>query len=782
MSSLPIDSLESRYRTQLQQDHLVVEAETGSGKSTRLPLWSAGYGRVLVIEPRRIACTSLAGYLAAQRNEPTGAAIDYAIKLENCFDEQSRVVFVTPGVALRWLAEDGLNGFDVVIVDEFHERRWDTDLLVAILKLKQQHRLVITSATIDGERLATYIGGVRLQAGGRQFEVAVSYRARDSAQLPDSRHLTGNVVSSVREVMEQVQGDVLVFLPGRKEISQCRQALESLEDVLIVPLHASVTDTEREMALTSQLQRKVVLATNVAETSLTIPNIEAVVDSGLERRTGQRNGRTTLSLKAISRASMRQRSGRAGRVRDGLCVRLYGKYAALETITPPELQREELVEAMLAAASCGYRLDELPFLESLPEKPMLAARQRLLNIGAIDLQGLITSHGRQIAPLPIDALYGDLVAGVRPRALQEAMIDLTAMIAVPGHVCQFSGTEEQAEQLNREEPLSCDAQLMIQVLRGKSYSGICVDPDLLREARGLSEQMRTIFELPQLEVASRYRHEELAGEIARIHPELLFVRREKRREALGNGDMEVLIGRNSRFGGQQEAALVLDHHSIPGRGVKQTLTLASVLMPVSLALIERLDLGQWQTGETSEVEGKLLTTHNLLYAGRTVATRQMEASGVMAIEPMVEAVKAKLLLPGLARERSEEIALWRLYVELGHDDHTLDHQNLTFDCWFAGVLTELGVSDMEELALFSKDDFPFDGIPYWKADEYRELYPFELNLGDLQLSVEYQLSKKRVYVIYQAGLRKGDPKRWELPRWSGLKIQYKKASRIVDVR
>ncbi|QSA19979.1 DEAD/DEAH box helicase, partial [Vibrio furnissii] len=152
MQLLPIQPLKDTFLKALQHDHVIVEAETGSGKSTCLPCWAAEQGRVLVIEPRRIACTSLAEFLAQQRQEAVGQHIGYAIKLENRSSEQSQVVFVTPGVALRWFAEDGLKSFDVIMVDEFHERRWDTDLLVALLKARQRHRLVVTSATLEGER------------------------------------------------------------------------------------------------------------------------------------------------------------------------------------------------------------------------------------------------------------------------------------------------------------------------------------------------------------------------------------------------------------------------------------------------------------------------------------------------------------------------------------------------------------------------------------------------------------------------------------------------------
>jgi len=176
MQLLPIQSLKESFLACLKQQSVVVEAETGSGKSTCLPLWAAEQGRILVIEPRRIACTSLAEYLAAQHNQKVGKRIGYSIKLENQFSDHSQVVFVTPGVALRWFAENKLSDFDIVMIDEFHERRWDTDLLVALLKQQQDLRLIVTSATIEGERLARYLHAERLQAKGRVYEVQIQHQ------------------------------------------------------------------------------------------------------------------------------------------------------------------------------------------------------------------------------------------------------------------------------------------------------------------------------------------------------------------------------------------------------------------------------------------------------------------------------------------------------------------------------------------------------------------------------------------------------------------------------
>ncbi|MDK9771644.1 helicase-related protein [Vibrio sp. B181a] len=784
MSQLPIDSLQAEFDQLVNHHHLVVEAETGSGKSTRLPLWAANHGRVLVIEPRRIACTSLAEFLAEQSGQPLGKKIGYAIKLHAHYDENTNVVFVTPGVALRWFAEDKLASFDIVMVDEFHERRWDIDLLTAILKQEKQHRLIVTSATLEGEKLANYLDAKRLRSEGRCFPVTVTHRSLDSRYLPNKTGCENDVVRTVKEALEDEEGDILVFLPGRKEITQCSQMLQNLDDVLVVKLHASVSDEERHRALTVQKQRKVVLATNVAETSLTIPNIRVVIDSGLERRTVQRNGRTALTLTNISKASAAQRMGRAGRVAEGACIRLFGEHAPLELVTPPELHREELVEPMLAAACCGYRLSELSFLDSVPEKSLNSARQTLQGMEAIDEHGDITEHGKKVYPLPIDALFADLVTRIQTKSEKEAMIDLAAALSIPAQLYQLQGGES-AEALAQEEPFGCDASLMIRLVRGEQLPGVNVDASVLDEAQGLAKQMREVFELPDLEVASRYKRDELTKAIATLHPELVFVRRERRRDALGNGLMEMMVGRNSRFPEKSEAALVLDSHSVPGRGVKQTLNLASVMLPISLKLLRELELGEWQQGETNYEEEVPRATMHLTYAGRTICTEFQALEGGIAVQSIVEMIEAETLLPGFAPLRKQQIQHWKIYNALGLNQEPIDKatlDGLSFSTWLVEQLETLGVESMEDIELFEADDIPFEGIPDWEYQDFAEQFPLKLLLAELKLDVEYFVSRKLVHVIYTDGNRKGDPKRWELPRWSGWKVQYKKASRVLDVK
>ncbi|QPK04465.1 helicase-related protein [Vibrio kanaloae] len=792
MSSLPIDSYQKTFHEQISNSHLVVEAETGSGKSTRLPVWASAHGRVLVVEPRRIACTSLAKYLVQQSGEKLGSKVGYAIKLESEYNEQTSVVFVTPGIALRWLSEDGLANFDVIVVDEFHERRWDIDLLVAILKQKASHRLVITSATIEGERLAHYLDANRISCEGRTYQVEIEHRANESRTLPDIRHLEQRIAEEVNHQLIASSGDMLVFLPGKKEIVQCEQALAKNPDIQVVKLHASVSDKERDSALSGRniniegnTLKKVILATNVAETSLTIPDIGVVIDSGLERRTVQRNGRTTLMLKSISRASAKQRAGRAGRVMDGVCVRLYGEHAALELVTPPELQREELTEPMLAAACCGNSIESLSFLDPIPEKSLNSATQTLLMMEAINTDHQITEHGKKLYPLPIDALYADIVTRIKTKALKEAMVDLTAALSVPARLYQLPTNAEHLEALAQQEKEGCDLSLLIQIVRGRDYPHLEIDQQALNEAQGLAKQMREVFELPQLEVASRFQRIELLKTIVQLHPELVFVRRLKRKEAFANGVLEVVLGRQNRFPDNAQAMLVLDTHSLPGRGVKQTLTLATVTAPIPLDLMIEAEMGEWEQGETVVNDDGIFTEMTLVYAGRTITSKLIAAEGQLSLKPIVDLVLKGVHIPGFAQARTQEIKHWQLYVKLGLDEqvqYTPEIDQMNFELWFIEQLEVLGVTDVSELEMFEQSDIPFEGIPTWLYSEFSEKYPFSLSLADLQLDVEYFPGRKLIYVHYQSGGRKLSPKRWELPTWSGWRIQYKKASRIIDIK
>lgn len=781
MFLLPINAIYSKFSSSILHKNVVVQSETGSGKSTHLPLWAAKHGRVLVIEPRRIACTALAEYLALQESCTLGKEIGYAIKLDIKYSEESRVVFVTPGIALKWFMEDKLATFDLVMIDEFHERRWDTDLLLSLLNTHKKHRLILTSATMDSQPLAAYLDAELLMTEGRQFAVNLSYDAEHAQKMPSNKELEARIIKTIESVIQLGEaGDILVFLPGKKEITQCIQSASAkFPHCLVLPLFAGVSDTFRQQALAPSQQQRIIFSTNVAETSLTIPNITVVIDSGLERRTQQRNGRTTLSLQSISKASAQQRSGRAGRTQEGQAIRLYGEHAPLDRMTPPELQRDELVEAVLAAASCDSVLRALVFLEPLPEKSLRIAEEKLQKMGAINSELNITDYGLRLFPLPIDTLFSHLISAIEGKAEKETVVDLVAALSVSNKLYSISKSDIALDEFLRWNPQSCDLITLVSIIRGHECHGLNIDNELRKEAQTLAIQIRMELELPDLEVSSRLKREEVLIQIISKLPELVFVRREKRREAFGNGYLEVVLGRNSHFLSTHEAAIVFDQFSLPGRGSKQTLTIGTVLSPINILWIIEAGLAECRLGECISDKENIKIAHEYYYASRKLKMEYVEPSEKDAIPAIVSQVKEGYLFPQLKEKKEGEIAAWLLYCQLNGNK---SDKTITFESWFAQQLTELGVTSLDDLALFDESDFVFNGVPEWELDDFFTKYPQTVILPDLTLSVDYFPQSKRVLLTYRKGGRKGDVKRWEIPPWSGWRIQYQKASRKIDIK
>ncbi|MDI3326109.1 helicase-related protein [Pontibacterium granulatum] len=778
---LPIDSIESTFIAKLKDTHLVVAAATGSGKSTRLPIWAAGQGRVLVIEPRRVACTALAGFVAEQTETRLGEDVGYAIRFDNRYQSTTRIIFVTPGVALRWFAEDRLSGFDTVILDEFHERRWDTDLLLAQLKQQVQHRLVLTSATLNAQRLADYLTADVLQADGRNFDVELFHRAKDPRQMPDARELEQQIRAAVSDYFDRHRGDTLVFLPGRKEIQQTMAALKVI-DADVIPLHASVSAEDQKRALSVGSRRRVILATNVAETSLTIPGVTLVVDSGLERRTHQRNGRTVLGLHTISKASAEQRKGRAGRVEAGLCVRLWGEHAPLELVTPPEVQREELADMMLAAACSGYSLDALSFADTLPEKSLRLARDKLLEMRAIDEAGQVTELGIKLFPLPLDTQFAHLITAMPNPSLQGAMVDLAASLSAGGRWLKLPKSEQGLQAVQAWLSVPCDALTLIAALRGQAKESvpeeIGIDRAGWKEARRLATQIRSALGLGEIPAGIDFDRDQWLLAVMQAQPATVYIRRAKRRGAMGNGYAEIMVGEQCRMSEEFEAAVLLDDYSMPGRGTRQTLTIGTCLAPVKLGLLVQAGLGELKQGRVIWESGQLSVEQQRTYVERVIHSETVIPEGEVARRAIAELILRGSLMPGVADQLRRDLDAWSLFVALGEAEGDVPEA----ETWLRNQLELLGVEQADDMALIDATDLQFEGIPDWQRNAFDEKYPMLLSLGDLRLKVHYDVKKKQVVIERLAGTRKDDPKRWELPVWKGWKIRYKKASRVVDIR
>ena len=776
MTSLPIEAIKANFLTTIQNKDVIVSAATGSGKSTCLPIWAAQMGRVLVIEPRRIACTSLAEYLAQSSGLPIGQKIGYAIRFETHFSAQTEVVFVTPGVALRWFYDNKLSDYNVVMIDEFHERRWDMDLILAMLKQRNQHRLIVTSATLGTSTLQSYLNANLLHSDGRIYPVEETFHAHSTNAMPTKDQLCERVIAACEQALTNTSGDILVFLPGKAEIQAAAAAAKALNK-LIVQLYGGCTKQQQELALQVQTEQRVIFATNVAETSLTIPNVSCVIDSGLERRTHLRGDKTVLALDTIGRDSAKQRLGRAGRTQKGLCIRLYGQHAPLIDRTPPEITRENLTELVLAAACSSDGVRSLKFIEPLPEKSKNTAIMTLQRIGAIDEHNKATNLGKKLYPLPIDAELAHLIQGMPNNTLRQAMIDISALLSVPAKVYQLPTQLESRERLDKQYPNSCDLELAAAIVRGQAHD-IRIETEALREARQFSELLREAFSLPELKHAASYDRGELLEAIATLKPASVFVKRQNKRGAYGNGSLEVIPAKESRINEQCQAMIVLDTYALAGKGNKQAVTLATLNAPIMISTIRQLNLGKYSFLNAELCGDTIMVNSAYQYAGVTLSEEKIVPDKAQFIQACSELILKGVLLPGAGQQVEDDLALTPLYYQAHNINEALP---LAFD-YICQRLVQLGVTEQSDIELIEASDLHFTQVEAWELTPFREKHPLQVQLNDLLMHVEYHFSAKRITLHHIKGKRKETPKRWELPAWPGFSIQYKKASRIIAVK
>jgi ATP-dependent helicase HrpB len=401
----------------------VLRAPTGAGKTTRVPpalldAGLAGRGRIVMLEPRRLAARAAARRMAQERGGQPGEAFGYHVRFDRCAGPGTRVLAVTPGVLLRMLQDDPyLESAAVVIFDEFHERGLESDLALGMVRLVQQTvrpelRVVVMSATLAAGPVAEYLGGCPVVVSeGRHYPVEIHYEPR-----PEHRPWPAAVAQAVERLLDQTGGDLLVFLPGLYEIRQAARQLEPLareHNLAVLPLYGDLPAEQQDAALLPLGQRKVVLATNVAETSVTVEGVTGVVDTGLARTLEYDPGvgLDRLRLTPVSRASADQRAGRAGRTGPGVCVRLWSEASqrGRPEQTEPEIRRVDLAGAVLQLLCLGEAdVLRFPWLDPPREAAAEQALTLLRRLGAADDRG-VTALGRALARLPVHPRLGQLL-------------------------------------------------------------------------------------------------------------------------------------------------------------------------------------------------------------------------------------------------------------------------------------------------------------------------------------------------------------------------------------
>lgn len=409
LEPLPIDEVMPELLEAVHSSRAaVLRAPTGAGKTTRVPPALAEMldGLILMLEPRRVATRAAARRMAFEYGSTLGERFGYHVRFDRKSSPRTRVLVVTPGVLLRMLLENPfLDGVSAVVFDEFHERGLESDLALGMVKLIRENVrtdlvAVVMSATIDTGPVAEFLGKAPVVTSeGRSFPVHVKYRPR-RADVP----VPQAVAAAIREALNQTDGDVLAFLPGLREIRQTEEDLGSLNGIEVLPLHGDLPPEQQDRALQMLAQRKVVLATNVAETSVTVEGITTVVDSGLARQMEFEPsvGMDRLRLVPISRASADQRAGRAGRTQPGICIRLWDEpgHRSRPEQTEPEIRRVDLCGAVLHLLALREDVSRFPWLDA-PRTEAVEQSRRLLELLGFVESGSLTDLGRRAAELPV---------------------------------------------------------------------------------------------------------------------------------------------------------------------------------------------------------------------------------------------------------------------------------------------------------------------------------------------------------------------------------------------
>jgi len=421
-ATLPIYDLDEEIVAALQESgRLILQAPTGSGKSTQTPQilldgGVLGSGRCVILQPRRLAARMLAKRVAEERGVTLGEEVGYRIRLDNVSSPATRILFVTEGILLRqMLADPSLRDVSTIIFDEFHERHLYGDISLArALDLQEKSRpdlkIVVMSATLDGAQLEKYLAPARtLTSAGRTYPVEIEYLRHDPRDDPPWEL----AAEAVAENFDRTDGDILIFMPGAYEIQRTiREVAHRVRSgCTVLPLHGELPASEQDKAVARTSQRKIIVSTNVAETSLTIDGVTMVVDAGLARvaRYDPHRGINTLLIEKISRASADQRAGRAGRTAPGLCLRLWTErdHALRAGSELPEIKRLDMAETVLSLKAAGVNdLAAFRWVDRPDEKSLQRAGQLLEDLGAIDAHtGEITSTGRQMLSFPVHPRY-----------------------------------------------------------------------------------------------------------------------------------------------------------------------------------------------------------------------------------------------------------------------------------------------------------------------------------------------------------------------------------------
>jgi ATP-dependent helicase HrpB len=801
--ALPVMALREQALSLLARAPLVLTSPPGSGKSTLLPVWARQLARrVIVVEPRRVACRSLARFVASQLGVSLGEDVGYAIRHDDRVSAKTSLCYVTPGVALRMLQQSAIGGDDLLVIDEFHERTLEMDLLLALLLAMGRRKLALLSATIDAERLARHVGGTALFAEGRQYPVDTRYQT--DRELPSGRQLADRLVAALGQ-LAPLEGDTLVFLPGRGEIADCAARLKARRDLDVLPLHGGLSASEQDRAFAppershatqAPAERpRVILSTNVAETSITLVGVRAVIDSGLVRRTVYREGRGALALTAIATDSAKQRAGRAGRVAPGRCLRLWGKNALLDPSTPPEILREDLSQLVLSALRMGHDPRGLPWLDRPRDFAYNDAARVLVDLGIaqrIRADGAsesrdetgrslaLTPTGKQVGALPVDPVLGRLLLAAKEHEVLPQMILLVASLSTTRSIFapgQPNPPDDDSELIDPLTVARCDATARIIAMQDSAR----YRQRLRRES--LAEAQQNAQQLARLLGCSALPHKDTPVDRPRLLRAVLealedaaFARRPKRDDAWGNGRVELRLSRDSLIEPSVKTIVVVDQFlqleqstgaARRGRSLRRFATCA---MPASERELRELGAGKETViATTLNDQGALVAKLDWSIGTTKLSQSEGVPRGRLAREALYAATSHGRLFGDAIADAKQEIAAYNLAIALEPAARAGERkQPLDFGDWLRARIDALGFESGEDLPLLSASDFTPRLLEETERAELDARFPPSLTIAGLRYRIDYA-ARRREITLFGSGR---PPRRDLLPSFSGWSLYY----------
>jgi ATP-dependent RNA helicase HrpB len=710
----PVDDIIPSLKDALAENaEAVLHAPPGAGKTTRVPLAlldliGPEQGRIVMLEPRRIAAVSAARWMAGTLGEETGQTVGYTIRFDRRVSQSTRIEVVTEGVLTRRIQSDpALDGVAMVIFDEFHERSLHADLALALCldirkALRDDLRLLVMSATLDCGPIASLLGDAKvIAAGGRAFPVEERYLAGDR-----EKHLPERIADAVKRAVKETTGDILIFLPGSGEIRACAEKIRPLRGdadsgISVHPLYGDLPFEEQERAILPSNKRKIVLATNIAETSLTIEGVSVVIDSGLTRRLqyDPSSGMNRLVTVSVSQASAMQRGGRAGRLGPGICYRLYSRHAyrAMLPFAPPEILISDLSALALELAVWGVKdPSALSWLDPPPSAAWDSARRLLISLGALDAKYSVTPAGKAMARLPLHPRLARLMLRARDLGCPRLGADLASLLSERDILRRNGPGRFQGGQPDITERI----EMLYQSRRGKETIG--ADPWALRAVDKMSAQLLRLAHDGSRGVE---REPADADTIARIlisgFPDRLAKRREE-----GGGRFLLAQGRGVRLSPESAlsrsrfiVALALD----AGEKAEGIVHMAA---GITEEIIRDDCAGQIETVrrvEWDKNQGKIAATREERVGSVLLSVRTFNPSDEECIPLLCEAVRSDcsmLHFSGEARQFQARVSLMRrVFPEEEWPD--LSDERLTaaprewLPPWLAGIRNAQGLSTID---------------------------------------------------------------------------------------